>query len=277
MRPQRPHAHEGCCDIRFVRSGAQSEAQSSSSTAMAYDTNGVIGDFAMGDVERQYALAGPCENGLRSLVGVSYSKRRFERLLFGPCSPFTGGVEVENCKFISCSTDSTFSVAHGVRMRHVLFDDVRAPDAMLVSSATVLQDVIIRGGKKAAALWCKPPSHGDVNDALLEWSKAEMANVKLAIDFSELSARDSEVVGIPLSKLRWNPEIHIPVSLSWRESAHWDELELSPRSFWRINLLRLQDFNCPEGVFTVPFPGDRNFDLKMDELARIEDAGILRR
>ena len=104
-----------------------------------------------------------------------------------------------------------------------------------------------------------------------------MANVELAIDFSELSARDSEVVGIPLSKLKWNPEIHIPVSLSWRQSIHWNELELSPRSYWVINLLRLRDFNCTEGVFTVPFPGDRNYDLKMEELARIEDAGILKR
>lgn len=229
------------------------------------------------DIERQYALAGPYENGLRSLVGVTYSKKRFERLLFGPANPFSGGVEVENCKFISCSTDSTFSITHGVRMRHVLFDDIRAPDAMLISAATVLQDVTVRGGKKAAALWCKPPSQGDVSDALLEWSRAEMVGVELAIDFSELSARDSEVVGIPLSKLKWNPEIHIPVSLSWKDSIYWNELELSPRSYWRINLLRLQDFNCTEGVFTVPFPGDRNYDLKMDELARIEDAGILKR
>lgn len=152
-------------------------------------------------------------------------------MLFGPGDPFSGGVEVESCKFISCSTESTFSITHGVRMRHVLFDDIRAPDAMLIFAATVLQDVIIRGGKKAAALWCKPPSQGDVSDDLLEWSRTEMAKVDLAIDFSGLSARDSEVVGIPLSKLKWNPEIHIAVSLSWKESVHWDELQLSPWSY----------------------------------------------
>lgn len=229
------------------------------------------------DIERLYALAGPSQSGRRSLIGGNYSDRKFERLLFGPGDPFSGGVDVKDCKFISCSTDSTFSITHGVHMRHVLFDEIRAPDVMLVSAATVLQDVVIRGGKKAAALWCKPPSEGDVSDALLEWSKAEMAHVELAIDFSELSARDSEVVGIPLSKLKWNPEIHIPVSLSWRDSVHWDDLELSPRSYWRINLMRLRDFNCSEGVFTIPFPGDRNYELKMDELARIESAGILKR
>jgi hypothetical protein len=68
------------------------------------------------DLERQHALAGPSENGRRSLVGVTYSDRRFERLLFGPGDPFSGGVEVESCKFISCSTESTFSITHGVRM-----------------------------------------------------------------------------------------------------------------------------------------------------------------
>lgn len=104
-----------------------------------------------------------------------------------------------------------------------------------------------------------------------------MANVELAIDFSGLAAPDSEVVGIPLSKLKWDPEIHIPVSLSWKDSEHWNDLELSPRSYWRMNLLRLRDFNCTEGVFTAPFPGERNYEIKMEELARIESAGILKR
>lgn len=229
------------------------------------------------DLKRLYSLAGPSAAGRRSLVGRKYSNEKFEQLLFGPGDPFCGGVDVASCEFISCSTDSRFSISKGVKMNSVLFDGIRAPDAMMVSTATVLEKIVVRGGKRAAGLWCKPPSEGDASDAILEWSRAGMANVELAIDFSGLAAPDSEVVGIPLSKLKWDPEIHIPVCLSWKDSEHWNDLELSPRSYWRMNLLRLRDFNCTEGVFTAPFPGERNYESKMEELARIESAGILKR
>ncbi|MET4618014.1 hypothetical protein ABIA71_003617 [Stenotrophomonas sp. 2619] len=231
----------------------------------------------MDDIERLYNLAGPSQNSRRSLVGRKYSRKKFDRLLFGPGDPFCGGVDVRDCEFVSCSTDTRFAVSHGVHMQSVLFDEVRAPDAMIVSSATVLQNVVVRGGRKAAGLWCNPPLDGDVSEALLEWSRRGMAGVGLAIDLSGLAAPDSEVVGIPLSKLKWNPEIHIPVSTSWESSDCWGELDIPQKSFWRIPISRLRDCNCSEGLFTIPFPGDRGYEAKMEELARIESAGLLKR
>jgi hypothetical protein len=229
------------------------------------------------DIDLLYKLAGPSQHGRRSLIGRKYFKRKFERLLFGPGDPFCGGVDVRDCEFVSCSTDSRFAISHGIHMQSVLFDEVRAPDAMMISSATVLENVVVRGGRKAAGLWCNPPFEGDVSQALLEWSKAGMAGVELAVDLSGLAAPDSEVVGIPLSKLKWNPEIHIPVSTDWENSEHWEELDIPRKSFWRIPISRLRDCNCSEGLFTVPFPGDRDYETKMEELARIESAGILKR
>ena len=236
-----------------------------------------IGVLVVDDIERLYNLAGPSQNSRRSLIGRTYSRKKFNRLLFGPGDPFCGGVDVRDCEFVSCSTDTRFAVSHGVHMQSVLFDEVRAPDAMIVSSATVLQNVVVRGGRKAAGLWCNPPLDGDVSEALLEWSRGGMAGVGLAIDLSGLAAPDSEVVGIPLSKLKWNPEIHIPVSTSWETSDCWGELDIPQKSFWRIPISRLRDCNCSEGLFTIPFPGDRGYEVKMEELARIESAGLLKR
>ena len=231
----------------------------------------------MDDFRILYSLAGPSRVGERSLIGQKFSKEKFDRLLFGPGDPSSGVVVVKDCEFVSCSTDSTFAVSQGVHMSSVVFDDVRAPDAMMVSAAAVLENVVIRGGKRSAGLWCAPPFEGDVGEDVLEWSKAAMAGVELAIDFSELSAPDSEVVGIPLSKLKWNPEIHIPVFTAWSDSECWNELNLPKKSFWRMLVSRLRNMGCSEGVFTIPFPGDRNYDLKMEELARIEGAGLLKR
>ena len=103
----------------------------------------------MDDIERLCNLAGPPQNGRRSLIGRKYSNENFERLLFGPGDPFSGGVEIRDCEFVACSTDSTFSISQGVHMQSVLFDGVRSPDAMMVSSASVLENIVVRGGKRS--------------------------------------------------------------------------------------------------------------------------------
>ncbi|WP_447591434.1 hypothetical protein [Stenotrophomonas rhizophila] len=229
----------------------------------------------MDDIERLCNLAGPPQNGRRSLIGRKYFNENFERLLFGPGDPFSGGVEIRDCEFIACSTDSTFSISQGVHMQSVLFDGVRSPDAMMVSSASVLENIVVRGGKKVARLWCKPPSEGDVSEAVLQWSKAGMAHVELAIDLSELAAEDSLILGIPLSKLRWNPEIHVPVLASWRDSPSWDDLDLARNSLWRIFVTKVRNSGCAEGLFTATFPHQKSHIQFTEEMARIESAGLL--
>lgn len=231
----------------------------------------------MDDLDALYSLSGPSRGEARTLVGRKYFNEKFERLLFGPGDPFSGEILVDGCEFVSCSTNSTFAVSDGVHMRSVIFEEVRAPDAMRISSAAILDNVVVKGGRRAAGLWCNPPYEGDVSEDVVRWARSGMADVDLALDFSGLAAPDSEVVGIPLSKLKWNPEIHIPVFVSWEDSEYWSELDLPRKSFWRILVSRLRNLDCSEGVFTIPFPGDRNYDLKMEELARIEDAGILKR
>lgn len=227
------------------------------------------------DIEILYSLAGPSQTHRRSLIGRKYSNANFERLLFGPGDPFSGGVEIKDCEFVSCSTESTFSISQGVHMQSVLFDGVRSPDAMMVSSASILENIVVRGGKKVARLWCKPPSEGDVSEAALQWSKAGMAHVELAIDLSELAAEDSLIVGVPLSKLRWNPEIHVPVFASWRDSPSWDDLDLARNSLWRMFVTKVRNSGCAEGLFTAPFPHQKSHIQFMEELARIESAGLL--
>jgi len=148
---------------------------------------------------------------------------------------------------------------------------------MTISSASIYDNVVIKGGRKAASLWCKPPDDVGEQFAVVEWARQGMADIDLAIDFSELAAPDIEVVGIPTSKLRWNPELHIRVSSSWEESEHWEALEISKKSIWDLLLRRLRLFECTEGVFSLPVRGDRHYVTDMEELARIEEAGIIKR
>jgi len=116
-----------------------------------------------------------------------------------------------------------------------------------------------------------------VSAEIIEWARVGLSEVDLAIDFSGLAAPEIEVLGIPSAKLKWNPELHICVSKSWEDSEHWAALDLARESIWRLTLERLHDFNCEEGVFSLPVLGDGNYRTDMEELARIEAAGILKR
>lgn len=229
-------------------------------------------------VERVDALGGLRSSGARALSDCSFVKEKFRRLLFGPADPLAGfTVDVSECAFVSCSVGGEFAVSHGVSMSSTLFDNIRASESMVVSSASILDGVVVRGGRKSASLWCKPPYGGDVSQEMIDWAKRGMENVDLAIDFSGLSAPETEVIGIPLSKLRWNPELHVVVSRRWEMSDCWAELELPTNSYWRMLLQRLDDFDSDEGIFSMPLPGDRNYEIKMEELARIEEAGLIER
>jgi len=224
-----------------------------------------------------YALGGVSPNQHRSLMKKSFTRERLQEIYLGPGDPPISTVEVSGCSFVSCQVDGLFTISEGVNLHSVVFSEIRAPDGMTIYSASIFNNVIIKGGRKAASLWCKPPSRGDGNEALIEWARRGMADIEVAIDFSELAAPDLEVVGIPTSKLRWNPELHIRVSRSWQESEHWAALELSKRSTWDLSLRRLRQFRCDEGIFSLPVRGDRHYATDMEELARIEEAGILKR
>jgi len=224
-----------------------------------------------------YALGGVSQDQHRSLTNMTYTRERLQEIYLGPGVPPTGTVAVSDCSFISCQVDGPFSVAAGVSLHSVFFSDVRAPDGMTISSASIHDNVVIKGGRKAASLWCKPPPRRDGKEALIEWARQGMADIDLAIDFSGLAAPDLEVVGIPTCKLRWNPELHIRVSRSWQESEHWGALELSDKGIWREHLSTLHHFKCEDGVFSLPVRRDRHYLTDMEELARIESAGLVQR
>lgn len=225
-----------------------------------------------------YRLRGKSLSGPRVLVGREFFKEKLETIEFGSGRPLEGSpVSVYDCRFISCATKGEFSISHGVEMRSVTFDEMRSPDHMMVSSASIFESVVIRGGRKASSLWCTPPHPGDVSAEIIEWARVGVSEVDLAIDFSELAAPEIEVLGIPSAKLKWNPELHICVSTTWETSEHWAALDLAPESIWRLTVERLHDFGCDEGVFSLPVPGDDNYLTDMEELARIESAGLVQR
>jgi hypothetical protein len=237
-------------------------------------TTGLVGEMVVDDLTSVYALAGPSEGASRELREANFDRLRFDRLLFGPGTPEGGLVTVSRCSFIKCKVDGSFRIAHGVQMDDVLFEDMRSPDAMIINTQTVLSRVVITGGKNASSLWVKPSETERSRPALAAWLETAPQN-EFALDFSNLQSH-AEVVGLPLSRLRWNPEFHVPLTLDWVSNPTWSNLGLTPNGFWERRVLRLRDSGCTEGVFTLPDRSSKLHNAAMKELDGMQAAGFVK-
>jgi hypothetical protein len=97
------------------------------------------------------------------------------------------------------------------------------------------------------------------------------------LDFSEFDHAETEVVGLPLSKLRWNRERHVALRMEWtepeRERERWRRIGLPEMSRWLRLLGRLKTFGATEGVWSLP-SYKRNAQTN-EEMMRLMDAGFL--
>jgi hypothetical protein len=170
-----------------------------------------------------------------------------------------------------------FRVAPGAELRNVLFENVSSPDSMIINTQTILNNVVVRGSPKSGGLWVKPADFVDPERKrdCLEWASADLENIACMLDFSEFDAEETEVLGLPLSKLRWNRERHVPVILGWKMSEEWRRLALPPTSYWSLSMKRLQTFGVNEGIFSLPSPRNKRYADAKNEMDRLVQAGLL--
>jgi hypothetical protein len=234
---------------------------------------------ATDNVETLYALGGLQSGGGRGIENENFVKVKLERLLIGPGTPPQSTVRVANCSFSDCSVVGEFRIAPGVELESVVFDNVTSPDLMTINTQTALRNVIVRGSSKLRGLWVKPADFADVERKRLcqDWSAAASDGVERMLDFSEFYGEEVEVVGLPLSKLRWNHEHHVPIFLDWIASEKWKQIGLPLTSYWSMRMKRLQAFNATAGVYSLPSPKNKKYAQTKEEMARLIDAGLLPR
>lgn len=214
----------------------------------------------------------------RRLEDAKFENARLQRLLLGPGSPPSAAVRLVNCSFIGCSVAGEFRIAPGVELRNVIFDGVTSPDAMTINTQTVLRHVVVKGSAKCGGLWVKPGVFQDParQKHCEDWAAAESVSIDQMLDFSEYLAADTEVIGLPISKLKWNKELHFPITLEGRSAQDWDAMKLPANSFWSMAAKRLQMFDAKEGVFSLPTRTHRKYAEAQGELPRVVAAGFIR-
>lgn len=217
------------------------------------------------------------DQGNKYLHGQRFVDKTFAELVFGPVK--TPGLDyvVEECKFINCQVrPGTYEVNDGVLLKNVLFDNVICGDMFTISSNAVLDRVIIRGGAKSRGLWIKPLEVLDpaLDRAFRAWAAEETKHVSMMLDISEYRGWEVEILGLPIEKVVIDPNQHFVVTRKWHE-VDWDRLGISRTSFWRITLMRLDDFEVETGIYTLPRKGERKFEQRMQELEKLKDIGLL--
>lgn len=222
-------------------------------------------------------LAGLRTDAERRLDGAKFENAKLQRLLFGPGVPPRALVRLKDCSFVDCAVGGEFRIAPGVELENVLFEEVTSPDAMTINTQSVLNRVTVKGSRKCGGLWVKPGSFQDPERKRLceEWANAASESIDVMLDFSEYLADGTEVIGLPLAKLKWNSDLHFPLTMRGRAPAEWDELELPPNSFWSMAVKRLQMFDAAEGVFALPKESHRKYAQAQAEMPRVVDAGFI--
>lgn len=230
----------------------------------------------MSEIEDLHRLEGLSPRS-RALENARFDNKEFERLLIGPGIPPQSIVRVTNCVFSRCFVRGEFRVAPGVELSQVVFDSVSSPESMVINTQAVLNEVVVKGSPKTGGLWVRPAEFIDAERKQLyeSWVSAASETVGLMLDFSDFDAEETEVIGLPLSKLKWNRERHAAIRLQWKDLEAWKQLGLSPTSFWSLRMKRLQSYGATEGVFALPCSQNDKCAKTMQELAQIKEAGLL--
>ena len=233
--------------------------------------------FKQTELRRLFSLSGVNWSGPRGLENASFADTTLPRLLIGPGLPPFASVRVANCSFRNCRIQGEMRIAPGVELESVVFDNVSAPDGMLINTPTILRNVTVNGSVKKRGLWVKPssaPMDADTKERYREWTDRAAGDRRTMLDFSGLDAPDTEVVGLPLSQLRWNPAWHLPMLREWKDSEAWRRLDFPAMSPLWVRMRRLERFDAAAGVFSLP-SDTKKPSLFLEQVHQLIDAGIV--
>lgn len=211
----------------------------------------------------------------RLLEHQVFKKQSLLELVFGPTRSIDEEFLVKNCVFSDCSiTQGLFLIFQGVTLEHVTFENVSSPDFATISTEAVLNNVIFKGEPKPGGVWIKPLEILDpkLDAAYREWAASKAQNIDLMLDVSDFWGY-VEIIGLPLAKVKINPKRHYVVTKEWHE-VDWDHLGIPRTSFWRIVLMRIDDFDVDACVFSLPGRRERNYDQICRELKLLRASGL---
>lgn len=219
------------------------------------------------------------QNGMKKLLkNQAFSNVSFDEFILGPVLDSAQELQLADVSFENCKVGpGLFAIRAGVVLDRVIFSNMNSVDSMIVSTNALLNNVTLKGHPKKGGLWVRPDEvFNEARDAQLKnWIGSQSASIDWMLDITEYVADHVEILGLPVEKIKYNPERHVGICQDLNESVNWSELGIAPTSFWRLALRRLRSFHVDAGVFGLPLESDKYYEKTMLEMDRIIETGKL--
>ncbi len=208
----------------------------------------------------QFPLS-PDSDGGMLLEGLNANGGSYEQFVF-PAS--RERVTIGNCSFVDCCTTiGTCQIDSGTRIENVVFENFACGDAIHIDRSVHLSNLVIRG-KKPSKVIVKPS--GDEGETATDHSSDS-----IALDISGYQG-DVEVLGLPSTAVRYNPERHICVHGNWKKrSDEWRAAGVGPLSYLGICLKKVTLGSHECGFFGLPRPRSKLYEEVKTEIQILTD------
>ncbi|MCS7467183.1 hypothetical protein NZK35_11065 [Stieleria sp. ICT_E10.1] len=208
----------------------------------------------------QFPLIPDLDGGML-LEGLNANGASYEQFVF-PTS--RERVTIRNCSFVNCGTTiGTCQIDSGTRIENVVFENFACGDAIHIDRSVHLSNLIIRG-KKPSKVIVKPTGiEGE--------TFADHSADSIALDISGYQG-DVEILGLPATSVRHNPERHFCVHGKWDErSGEWRAAGVGSLSYLGICLKKVTLGSHECGFFGLPKPRSKLYEEVKTEIQILSD------
>jgi hypothetical protein len=182
-------------------------------------------------------------NGNRRLRDRNFEGETFADLSLN--APEGTTLLLEKVWFLRCRIDpGTCWIGGRSTLRDVVIEDLECGDAMRFDSSCLFERVVLKQKMRKGKLIITPSDAGlPCNDELNGWCL-------------DIAAFNGEVVvlGLPVHKVRINPDRHVIVHRNWRHQFDWASLGLNRLGFIGITTKKVDSHGMDTGIFSLPDP-----------------------
>lgn len=216
--------------------------------------------------------------GRKIITKREFSNITFSEFVLGPVKNAGDEIRLSDVAFLNCNVmPGPFVIRAGVSLERVIFDAVDSSDSMVISANSVLNSVVVKGSPRKGGIWIRPDEIFDADEdyRLKKWVIEQSSSIEWMLDISAYDAEHIEIMGMPIEKVKFNPEKHVAIFAHAGVGVSWDALGIPRSSFWRISHRRLKTYNVESGIFGLPLKTDEIYEETIFELEKLRAVGFL--
>ncbi|WP_343614210.1 hypothetical protein [Flavobacterium sp.] len=205
--------------------------------------------------------------------GIPWDKKEFDPY------PWLKKTEITNSSFINCQTNGECAIRGGVSVKNVIIESMKCSDVLTISTNALLDNLVIKGKMD---LWIKPDEpaqqgskKNDYQNRIANWLSESQKEINCFLDIRDLEAGEVDIYGIPIEKIKYNPEKMIPIYSKWNKEIDWTSSKFHVGSYWKIRVRQLSTYNVTCGLVSMPSKNDKYYAEAMEEFKYLTEIGIL--